>query len=1102
MSLCFGRSGLAVLAMAFVALGAPAQDEGDGQSAVRARGRDRAAEKQAWFLSGRSPKGGSAAELLRFAWQQKQAMRRQSMQASAAAKDGPPPETSRFLQLQWTSLGPRPIDSDPTLFQSYGFVTGRVTSIVVDQKDVTGNTVYVGSANGGVWKSTNAAVADFNAVAWQPLTDEQASLAIGALAIQPGASGNVILAGTGEANNSTDSYYGAGMLRSTDGGQSWTNLASANAGARSFRGLSFSRIAFHSGNPNVVVAGTSSSNGDRNGADVQAEAGRGIYYSVDAGLTWTYATMLDSATVVQPSAVTDIVFNPVHNKFYAAVRGHGYYESSNGQSWTRMAQQPGSGLSAGNCPASTDSTCPLLRGQLAVRAASGEVYTAWIDRSETLSVYKLPSNGAAWQAMGKAGIDNCGDAGPDAGCGAQQGGYNLTLQAVPDGDITNLYFGAVNLFKCRVLPFDTLCTSPDAWKNLTHAYGCSPLGAPAHVHPGQHGIDFSVADPNRLFLANDGGVYRTLSSLTLNSAACTANNAFENLNANLGPLSQFVSLAQPVGDVEVLLGGAMANGSPIFQAGNAGSTGALWRAANLGDGGYAAIDPGNANVLYTSFPAGESSTIQRCAIGVNCRQNTWTTVADASTFANDGSAFVLPYLLDPKNPGTLMAATCRLWRGPANGGSFSALSNVFSGQDAGLCSGGTITGETKIRSLAAGGPMAPSGNAKLIYAGMMGRSGGASGRIFVTTDSDAGAAAWNDRTSGINPSEYDIADIAISPFDASGNTAYATIMGFGVGHIFKTTNAGISWSDKTGNLPDVPVNSIAIDPLNSSLLYAGTDMGMFVSADDGNSWSELGTGLPNVPVMKILTFVSGGTRKLRAATYGRGVWQIDLPEAAVKVSAAMLNFNATVVGRTSAAQFVTLTNDSISALTFTGVAPTGGFRLLQHDCPATLAVGASCQIGVTFQPASSGPQSGNLNIGYNPGSKSVPLSGTGVDFVLSLSRPVRPLRGSASATVMVSGAVKASFEIGLRTSEPINPNDIELECRSSLSAIGCSIVRPQGNTSTQFFPAVVILERKLAGPRPRRLLTAKPIVGTTYLVTIRAVSGTTARVMEVPFEIR
>jgi hypothetical protein len=98
-------------------------------------------------------------------------------------------------------------------------------------------------------------------VTWVPLTDGEQTLAIGSIAVQPQASNpdpnhSVVLAGTGETNNSLDSYYGLGILRSADGGQSWTLISQDASGSHSFAGLGFSQIVFSGANPNLVVAGT------------------------------------------------------------------------------------------------------------------------------------------------------------------------------------------------------------------------------------------------------------------------------------------------------------------------------------------------------------------------------------------------------------------------------------------------------------------------------------------------------------------------------------------------------------------------------------------------------------------------------------------------------------------------------------------------------------------------------------------------------------------------------------------------------------------------------------------------------------------------------
>jgi hypothetical protein len=157
----------------------------------------------------------------------------------------------------------------------------------------------------------------------------------------------------------------------------------------------------------------------------------------------------------------------------------------------------------------------------------------------------------------------------------------------------------------------------------------------------------------------------------------------------------------------------------------------------------------------------------------------------------------------------------------------------------------------------------------------------------VSTNVDAGTSSWIDQTGSINPSAFPISGIVLDSSDPTGLTAYVTIMGFHVSHIWKTTNGGASWTDFTGNLPDAPANAVLVDagtnPLTGTV-YVGTDVGVFSSLTSAASWTEVGpapssgeTGyLPNVAVTALQMFNDGTDKWLRASTYGRGIWQFPL----------------------------------------------------------------------------------------------------------------------------------------------------------------------------------------------------------------------------------
>ena len=194
--------------------------------------------------------------------QASRALRQSASRSSAGTPLGGP----------WTWLGPRPITGD----NSYGGVSGRITSLAIDPSN--SDVVYAGSAGGGVWKTTDGGST------WNPLSDNQLTLAIGALAIDPRVP-QTVYAGTGEGNQCGDCLPSQGVLKSVDGGASWVLLAQAFFTARRF---SFEGLVVDAANGNVLAA-----------------TNRGLYVSADGGLTWTQRIAGGVNAVMQdPSAPT------------------------------------------------------------------------------------------------------------------------------------------------------------------------------------------------------------------------------------------------------------------------------------------------------------------------------------------------------------------------------------------------------------------------------------------------------------------------------------------------------------------------------------------------------------------------------------------------------------------------------------------------------------------------------------------------------------------------------------------------------------------------------------------------------------------------------
>lgn len=933
-------------------------------------------EKRAeWNMRGRTaPKGESAAALRLRAHQQKMAMRAQRAAGAAAERLATAPAATTTA---WVSLGPSPLASTASAgFQDYNWVSGRATSVLIDPSDATGNTVLLGGAYGGLWKSTNAGSksATPDLVTWQALIDDQPSLAVGAIALQPGNS-KVILVGTGETNSSGDSYYGMGILRSTDGGATWTQITRAASG-QSFLGIGFSKIAFSIKNPDLVVATTAGDIGFLFGLEQDGNStARGLYFSTDAGATWNRVTLSDGAV---PASTTGLVYNPSQGAtgtFYAAIRRHGIYSSTDGLHFTRLATQPTVGLASVNCPAGSNSAgCPIYRAEFTVTPGRNEMYAWIVDAQATDTddgIWTTTDGGTTWTQIPDNGITNCGDNffGPNSGCGVQQGLYNLELAAIPDstGTGTDVYAGTINIYKCTLASGATTCSQAGGdWINLTHVYGCDPgpLGEPAHVHPDQHGLAFMVAGGKSPgYFAHDGGISRTLDGYTgLNTGLCTGTNQFDSLSQTLGSMTEFVSFSVHPTSADIMLGGTQDNGSPKTGTATASTT---WQNALSGDGGFNVINPTNGNEWFASNPG---SVIGICEAGTSCDDSNFFLEA-ISGFPNNGNIdqgpFYTPYILDPQNTGEMLIGTCRVWRGttnpPTGPGTFNELSNNFDTGTTALCRGNEVN---QVAGLAAGGPTDANGSSNVVYATTAGLGpfctaaspcGGQFGGGEVWVTKTAATTMLSNVTGSINPKNYTISSVAIDTSVSNGQTAYVGIMGFHTSHVWKTTNAGTSWTDWTGSggtaLPDAPVSALLVD--SAGAIYAGTDVGVFVSPTTGagGSWTEVGpfpgpgvSGfLPSAPVTAVQMFSSGVTKKLRVSTYGRGIWEFNVA-ADFTVPASLVDPPAANPGQSAA---ISMQLSPVGGSMFSGT--------VTYSCSG-LPTGASCAFA---------PHSGQIVVG-NP----------------------------------------------------------------------------------------------------------------------------------------
>jgi len=971
---------------------------------------------------------------------------------------------ARILPQNWEPLGPAAV-----LTSAYGLVSGRITSLALDPSDATGNTLYAGTTGGGVWVSHNAATSNVANVVFTPLTDrpsavnlaDAASISIGAVTVQPGGTG-VVFAGTGDPNDALDSWYGAGLLRSADGGSTWTLILGTSdvidgisSYDHGFIGEGFAGFAWSTLSPAVVVAAVSQSvDSARVAAGLPGYSYSGLYYSTDSGASWHLSKITDGdGKVVQDSsdafaglegnAATAVVWNPVRKVFLAAVRFHGYYQSPDGVTWTRLDNQPGAGLTAAMCPTNHSETgspaCPIFRAALAVNPLTGDTFAWTVDLNN--------QDQGLWQdactltagACAQAGISFSTQLGTTALETATlhgtatilNGDYNLALAAVPSDQDTLLLAGANDLWKCSL-------AAGCSWRNTTNSTTCMS----AQVGEYQHALAWNPANPQEILEGNDSGLWRSEDAIGETGAACSPGDSahWQNLNGSLGSLAEVESMSQVVASSYTLMTGLGANGSAGVRSTTAPTS--HWPQILAGEGGPVAVDLANPDRWYVNNGAGVS--IHLCSSSSLCKPSDFgeLPVVSNADVANDGLTMIepAPFLVDPADSSQLLVATCRLWRGPASPNSWTSANAVTPMLGKGT-SGSYCSGNPLVRSLAAA-PL--PGGGEVVYAGTFSSAfGGANlaGHVL-NAAMDAGGtwSDWNDLTLNpvvndalqFNPFSLDVSAITIDPHDTTGNTVYASITGISADArlVYRSTDGGAHWTNVTSNLQHAPANSLVVDPVDANTVYIATDAGVSATqqiatcGDPGvNCWFALGAGLPESPVIALSAApTSASPSVLVAGTYGRGVWQIPLLTAGIQMttataSPASLTFDAQAQGTTSNPQAVTLTNTSSITLLPTVITAAGDFAETDNCAGSSIDANARCTIQVTFSPTRTGTRTGKLTIQGNisTGNISLDLTGTGVEPAVVNLQPTSIDFGNVEAgTVSPARQITAENAGGVR----------------------------------------------------------------------------------------
>jgi hypothetical protein len=303
------------------------------------------------------------------------------------------------------------------------------------------------------------------------------------------------------------------------------------------------------------------------------------------------------------------------------------------------------------------------------------------------------------------------------------------------------------------------------------------------------------------------------------------------------------------------IGGSQDNGTSL----NHSNSGLTWTELDGGDGGYTDASP---SVLGQFYDENFGISLFRSD---NYGADYFPNIVIDSNFngiKHDNASLLVPYQVLPGSPVSIILGTSRVWKGPgvpsSDGSGWSTIGSYLDG----------TTGN--ILAIAS----APS-NSSYIYATTVNNPALATPAYHIFTNN--GGSSWTNIT-GTIPTGSPIQGLAVDP--TSPATVYAGVQGFvgsaGSGHLFQTTNSGGSWTDITGDLPDVPVNWIVVDPQFATDVYVATDIGVFATQNvngGSTSWARLGTALPDSTVLQI-KMSSTCPRAIVAATHGRGAWSI------------------------------------------------------------------------------------------------------------------------------------------------------------------------------------------------------------------------------------
>jgi len=778
-----------------------------------------------------------------------------------------------------------------------GNIGGRTRALVIDPQ--TPETMYSAGVAGGIWKSTDAGEN------WVALDDMMVNLAVTTLTLSP-TDNKTLYAGTGEGFFNGDALRGDGVFKSTDAGATWQQIEST------------------SNNPDFRYINKIEASTLVEGRLFAATRG-GLFRSDDAGETWSQ--LRDGTSWVgcldiklSNDGETEQMLLSCGSFGVATV----YHSADGGETITPVIEDELLGR--------TTLTYSPSHPNIAYALAATNQNDATPYSLGFYKLYRSEDGGLTWEVKNSNTNDNVINtlllsnpvygAFPACGWGESQfynqGWYDNIIQVDPINPEI-VWAGGVDLWR-----------SDDAganWDVVSRWW--DDVTAPTYAHADQHAIVFHPnydGETNKtLFVGNDGGIQRTdntdggtLGIDGICGAPVTDTVNWTSLNNDYAVTQFYHGAVYP--DGTAFIGGTQDNGTNW-----GGESSNEWLEVSGGDGGWVAIDPRNPDIIFSEYTG---LSLQRWMPDFG-----WVS---ATNGIEDGYMFpfTTPYVMDSNNPDVLWIGNDRLWRTNDQGDNWVQAST-----------------NTPDGSIVSEWAVAP-GNSDLVMAGTN------SGMILM--NKSASIANATTEWSVTQPTQGYVSDLAIDPVDNS--IAYATYSTFGVDHIWKTVNGGIHWSaidnqDEDNGLPDVPVNSIVIDPENTQHIFVGTDLGIFVSIDAGQNWTVDGSGFANTAVAHLE--INNG--QLYAFTHGRSAYRVDLSKLSDALTIATVTDEDTSLAL-SAEMFTYAGTPEVDAIKFTHVS-NGSLQLAGEDVDLSAAVAVADLENLSFVPSTD--YNGDANIEWH-----------------------------------------------------------------------------------------------------------------------------------------